>query len=1149
MYTLLWARREKQMRLKRLEIVGFKSFADPFRIDFNKGISAIVGPNGCGKSNVADAVRWVLGNQSPRQLRADRMESVIFSGSSRRKQLGMAEVVLTFDNTDRQLGLDYDEVSVSRKLFRTGDSEYSINGSRCRLMDITDLVVDKGLGSTGYWILESKMVGIILSNRPEDRRSLFDEAAGIVRYKIQRHRAELKLNSAANDLERLSDIIMEVESTCNGLKRQVSAYNRHRKVSDSIKAITEAMNFIESSEISEKLKEKENILDETGSVVGRETASLASATVVLEEARMEFARVQRRLDESHRKCAELDSELASNDRETAVTAERIASAEMRIAENNARMAVERERILRYTVDMEKLGDERVQLRDSLKKLDEEHAAAVEKLDQLKLRREQAGIRLDTARSERAKADSLLEQMRQSFRERIRGEEARIQKISSLKESLKVYAEKSSSLDAGLSALKLELKELTRENSVISSTLQKELNTREMLLADTADLGAKLSQAGQTAAVLQDQVTRVNDLLKQFTVEDSISSVIKPLPGMGKAVGAFLDSFNSAAVAGSVPENSSPGARFAVPVKMFAGTLPQGAVPLGECVEKADSGSFINSLLSHCVLAPDTATAGLWMEQGLAVTAVTAGGDIFRPDGLVRLGVAETGAGSLELKDILDDLHTRLQKAVSERDGLAQSLAGKNLELSANRERTDEARSRLSENEKKLAASQNSQESLEKQLESTVNSISAIEERLKLLEKTETEQAGTATEQGISDLEEKRAEALLAEEEALAAVSREDNLIAEAERNHDNCSFNLRENRSRQKEIEGRVELLAGEAESIQELLAGLQRENEKLGSSVSSMQARQKVLEKQSVVLKSSRGGEESRRNDYSRERNTLMESTAVLEKEVQQTRERLGRAKTLMIELEAQTLALQEKLKAIEEQCTVEDNPFLGRSPGELADELSSRNSVLERIGPVNMLAVSEYEEARERLDYLTGQRDDLEKARASLSRAISEINSEAAARFQETFQKVRENFQKMFVKLFDGGEGDIVSVESDDPLEGGIDILARPRGKKLKNVIALSAGERALTAVALLFSLYLVKPSPFCVLDELDSPFDDSNTDKFIEILREFADNTQFIVITHNKRTMEGSDVLYGITMAEEGVSTITSVNLEEMVQTVEP
>ncbi len=241
------------MRLKSLEIVGFKSFADPFRIDFRRGISSIVGPNGCGKSNVADALRWVLGTQSPRPPRTEKMESVIFSGSSARKPMGMAEVTITFDNSDRSLNLDYDEVSVSRRLFRSGESEYAVNGSRCRLMDITDLVVDRGLGSTGYWILESRMVGRILSRRPEDRRFLFDEAAGIVKYKIQRHRAELKLESAGADLNRLSDIISEVETTCSGLKRQVSAYRRHEKVSQAIRQLREASAVIDSAELRSRL--------------------------------------------------------------------------------------------------------------------------------------------------------------------------------------------------------------------------------------------------------------------------------------------------------------------------------------------------------------------------------------------------------------------------------------------------------------------------------------------------------------------------------------------------------------------------------------------------------------------------------------------------------------------------------------------------------------------------------------------------------------------------------------------------------------------------------------------------------------------------------------------------------------------------------
>lgn len=1134
------------MRLKRLEIVGFKSFADPFRIDFKSGISSIVGPNGCGKSNVADAIRWVLGNQSPKQLRADRMESVIFSGSTKRKQLGMAEVTLTFDNTDRLLGLEYDEVSISRRLFRTGESEYSINGSRCRLMDITDLVVDKGLGSTGYWILESKMVGTILSSRPEDRRFLFDEAAGIVKYKIQRHRAELKLDSAGSDLERLSDIISEVETTCNGLKRQVSAFKRHQKVSDAVKAVKEALSFLESSAIREKLKEKEKLLDETGSVVGRETAALSSRSAVLAEARMEFSRVQGKLDDAHRRCAELDSNLASYDRETAVTAERITSSETRISENNARISRERERIHRYAADLEKLEDEQSQLDVSRKSLEEDQVRSCERLEEIKLRVKNASDDLSDARSVRHDLDAELEKLRQSFREQIRLEEARIQKLSSARESIELLAEREAELSGSVSRFSEDQVVLQEKTETIEGSLQKKIAAREDLLKETGELSNLISESGQTVAVLQEQAARVSRLFQDSSASGSLSSIIKPLPGMGKAIGAFLDGFNSAhftkSIAGDTPED---GRRYAVPAPVCSIELPMGAVSLADCVEKGDASRLTGFLLSHCALAPDRKTALMWIGEGLSIPVVTAAGDIFRPDGLVRLGVAESTAGSLELADILKELEKQLTEAVNSMDDLSSDLSRKNTVLSSLAGETKELRSELRIMEKKLVGTQTSLENMEKEFKSVSIQLTGQKEELKKLDITDSDKAGIAVESSIASLEEKRTAAVAAEEAAGSVVSMVESQLGEAGREQDKSAFSLRENQSRKIEISGRIDMLGKEEDNLHDLLQELQRENNSSGSSITSLKSRTDVLKKESNLLKEKRGQEEILRNNYSRERNSLMESTAVLEKEVQQIREKLGRAKSLMIELETRTASLQEKLKDLEGEPAVEENPFLGRSPEELAHELVSRNAVLDRIGPVNMLAVSEYEEAWERLEYLVEQRDDLEKARASLSRAIAEINAEAAARFKETFDKVRINFQTMFLKLFGGGEGDIIAIEGDDPLEGGIEILARPKGKKLKNVIALSEGEKALTAVALLFSLYLVKPSPFCVLDELDGPFDDSNTDKFIAILRDFSKNTQFIVITHNKRTMEGSDVLYGITMAEEGVSTITSVSLEEMVQ----
>ncbi len=1132
------------MRLKSLEIVGFKSFADPFRIDFRRGISSIVGPNGCGKSNVADALRWVLGTQSPKQIRAEKMESVIFSGSTKRKQLGMAEVTLTFDNTERSLGLDYDEVSVTRKLFRSGESEYSINGSRCRLMDITDLIVDRGLGSTGYWILESKMVGTILSSRPEDRRFLFDEAAGIVKYKIQRHRAELKLESAASDLERLADIISEVDTGCQALKRQVSAYRKHERVTESIRHYKEAMNLIESTEVMNQLAESTARLEETGAVVGRETAALAARSAVLAEARTEFGRVQGKLDEAHGNCARLDSALASCDREIAVTREKIEASETRIAENRARMARERERLELYSRDIEELQGEKDGLAPAVAKLEVSRVESMAALEEIRGLLGKADGRIKSLRDEKASLEEELEKLRNGFMAGVRKEEARLQRISWLENSLREN-------EGLLNDIRVEKGSLLSRKGE-TETILKELRRRALDKAETAagiraekekTLGmATLS--GRETAVLEDRAARISRSLEKTAAGESISGGIVPLPGMGKALGAFLYGFDSAVLV-DTPDLSLPGdgSLYAMPLPDSPGSLPKEALPLHRCVESCSEPAIL-AILSRGVLAPDRESAVSWIRGGLSVPVVTPAGDIFRPEGFIRMGVEPESAGSLELSQILSETREELQRKREVHNGFLKALERLTEEAAAIDRGAEEAEKAIGLRERELAGVISSLENAEKEELLLENKILQKSEELKGSKGGETEDSTERYNREMAVLQRKKEDITSREEELLKERSGLEGRLAGTLRDSDGIVFSLREKKNREKEIEDRISMLNSEEDRIQGLMEELSASSAAASAGVKTMKESLEELEVSISRLKKERGEAESVRSGLSVERNRLMESTAVLEKEVQQIRDRLGRSRSAMIELEAVARSLGEKLKLLEGSVSSEENPYLGLSQEELKAGLDEENRKLERIGPVNMLAVKEYEDASGRLSYLTEQREDLDRARASLSRAIREINEEAAQRFDETFEKVRSNFREMFVKLFGGGEGDIVSIEGEDPLEGGIEIMARPKGKKLKNVIALSDGEKAMTAVALLFSLYLVKPSPFCVLDELDSPFDDSNTDKFIAILREFSGDTQFIVITHNKRTMEGSDVLYGVTMAEEGVSNITSVNLEEMV-----
>lgn len=1131
------------MRLKSLEIVGFKSFADPFRIDFRRGISSIVGPNGCGKSNVADAIRWVLGAQSPKQLRAERMESVIFSGSTRRKQLGMAEVTLTFDNCDRSLTLDYDEVSVSRRLFRSGDSEYSINGSKCRLMDITDLVVDRGLGSTGYWILESKMVGTILSTRPEDRRFLFDEAAGIVKYKIQRHRAELKLDSTASDLERLADIISEVESTCGGLKRQVSAYKKHERVTGSIKSLREAMNLIASTGVKRQLDEYSGKLDETGALVGKETASLAARSAVLAEAKTEYGRVQGRLDEAHRVCSTLDAGLAAADREAAVTQEKMEAAGTRIAENNARMARERERSELYRRDIEALQGENAALAPVVSDLEEQYRVSKDQQTGTveKLKKARSGA--ERLRAERSSIERAIEDLQNRYLDGVRKEEARIQRLAWLEGSRKDLTERLNLLEERkiqLVSTRSELNEDVGRLEQLAADLRMKIKIE---LSSVEKLEEEESLAGRTIAVLEDQARRAEEALRSSSSPESISSIIQPLEGMGKALGAFLYGFDKA-VPVETPEGlETDGSLYAQSPSEGHPPLPEGAVTLDEC-SSGTPGPVVSAILRRGILAPDRSTAVQWIRNGINMPVVTRDGDIFRPEGFFRLGVQTDSAGALELKQILDESRAVLDEKRKEQNATASELADRKASAEGLKASADEIREKVRLEEKELAGLDSTVTSTDASIESLQKELEEVEFEFSRLGEEQAAVSANSDRDEMEELHRKRDEAVSREDEITGEVSRLENLLSEMVRNSDAIQFRLREQENRSKEIQDRIAMLESEQTRIEELLQELSSGSSSSSEAIRSMKERLKLLKKDVDTLRDQRGEAEELRNSLSVERNRLMESTAVLEREVQQIRDRLGKAKSQMIELEAVSRSLKEKLEALEESFTTDENPYLDLSLEELENRLIEENGKLEKIGPVNMLAVKEYEESSRRLEYLIEQRNDLEQARASLSRAISEINEEAAERFRETFDKVRDNFQEMFRKLFGGGEGDIVSLEGEDPLEGGIEIMARPRGKMLKNVIALSEGEKAMTAVALLFSLYLVKPSPFCVLDELDGPFDDSNTDKFVAILREFSADTQFIVITHNKRTMEGSDVLYGITMAEEGVSTITSVNLEEMV-----
>lgn len=1131
------------MQLKRLEIFGFKSFADPFVMDFQPGISALVGPNGCGKSNVADALRWVLGTQSARQIRADVMDDVIFKGSPKRKPLGMAEVTVTFDNGDRSLPLDFDEISVTRRLFRSGASEYLINGSRCRLMDITDLIVDRGLGSAGYWILEAEMVKTILSPRAEDRRELFDEAAGIGRYKIQRHRAGLKLETAGEDLERLSDIIFEVEKSHGNLRRQVSAFKRHEKAENTIRQIRAALASGELQALSERLAAAEKELEESVSLQASRAAALTSLETALSEARMRLGEAQGRLDEAHSKRSGLDGEIAGLEKERAVLQERTAASRRTALENRARSARERERIRRYEEEARRAEAELArwektaeEARTGAERASKEAEAAAEEV-------RKGTELLDRARDEEKRCADALGEIRARYTEEVRAYETRRHRALELARRIGESREESGRLSGRLKELCGEIEEVSLERERVARELKAAEAGFEEARRNASETARRAGEAGAFLEAKREQVANLGKALNDSRSGDSLGASIEPSPGMASAVGACLDGFQSARPVREIsPDLPGEGSRYAVGGRKGLEETPEGGIRMDSFLEAPDP--VAESVLSHYILAPDIHTALEWFESRIQAGIVTPEGHLFRPDGTARLGVSPGGPGTLEILT-----------AVEEGEKLVSSLADQAAALEVKREEAgkalqeaektvDRLRARHSALESRTAVLESGKTSIEASLEALESGLLSMEQELRANPCGGDDSVTPDPDLSIRETEEKLAALSLAAGRASLALDELRDRGSRLSMAGERAEMEVREARNRVSQIRARVSELNGEAEAAAAAEEEMREESDTLLRRADAMEKESEALSSKISSLEKERAEAEKDRARAAETRTGLLQKTSSLEEKTGAARDLHGAVRERKSRALSETSALSEQVARLRREAPKADpdNPFVGRDPEDLRDQEARQLKTIEGIGPVNMLAVREYDEIEDRLRFLTEQRRDLEEARDSLKTAIAEINREAQTRFSETFSKVREHFREVFVELFGGGEADITALEAEDPLEGGVQIMARPRGKKLENVTSLSGGERALAAVALLFSLYLVKPSPFCILDELDAPLDDANIDSFMGILRRFSADTQFLIMTHNKRTMQGADRLYGVTMAEEGVSNMTTVSLSD-------
>jgi chromosome segregation protein len=1190
------------MRIRRLDVIGFKSFMDRTVVTFDEGVTGVVGPNGCGKSNVADAIRWVLGEQSARQLRGRSMEDVIFNGSESKPPLSVAEVILTFVN-DRpaELPVQYQgfgEITVGRRLYRTGESEYLVNGVAARLLDVNDLFVGSGVGRTAYSIVEQGRIGQIVSARPEDRRAIIEEAAGITRYKKRREAAERKMEATQQNLLRVTDIVQELGKQLESLNRQARRAQKYKALKAEIRELELRAAAVRYLELTATRRAAEERLSLGRAEEAEASARLAELEAALEADRGALAQGEARLGEltgreheleSRLRVSQVSSEAAGRELEQIAERTRAQAGEVEALKAQAEaLAGEREALERQRDELASLsssddvrvGDAEVALREvgreqgaSQGEVDRARADGAEALSRA------AGHRSQVAQIERQRADL------RTRHERAQAEAADLAaRATGLDESRSRYAEKLGQTRQ----LKLRLEEQRgAQEELLERTRSEFIQNEAKLITLREELQDKRSRLSTLLEVLRNYEgygRGVRSLMTRAGLAEGgdrgifglVADVVSSGPDYETAIEAVLgerlqyvivESHAQGVEAIDYLKTAAEGRASLIPMARLRDPeawLPESAGNPGVVAAAIDVVRFdpsydrvVRFLLGDALIVRDLPSAlELWQASERKRTLVTLDGEVLDPSGVVTGGPLEgEGHGALQRRREVQELeetvrvfeaefalaqerHRALQARLLQLEAALKTLDrdGREKELALLDQEKDLAR--LGEELERVAQRLGQLEAERAQLEDGLSDLSREEEEHRLATATAEAEVARAEERareaaGQLEAHRRRADLLSAELLNLKVKA-----AADAERREALSAALRRLEDSRREVEERRARLFAALSEQnaraaeLQGRLDGSRVDHGRLAAD----------LEQARTLLSGARAGHEA-----------LQVASRGRDLEVRELR---GRLETARQEIAATALTSREQaleLSHLEEQvrerCAAElrwevARYHLERPPGEAEHaRLEELKAQAERMGSINLTAIEEYDELAGRHQFLTAQKADLAASLADLKTAIVKINRASRERFRETFDRVNEKFQQVFPRLFAGGKAGLVLTQDDGgDQEAGVEIFAQPPGKKLQSVNLLSGGEKALTAVALIFAIFLVKPTPFCLLDEVDAPLDDANVGRYNEIVREMARASQFILITHNKRTMEMVDTLYGVTMEEPGVSRLVSVRLSD-------
>jgi chromosome segregation protein len=1255
------------MYLKTLLIHGFKSFADKTQLDFHKGVTGIVGPNGCGKSNVVDAIRWVLGETSAKALRGDEMADVIFNGTDKRKPVGMAEVVLTMADCEQSLGVDYNEVAIGRRVFRDGRSEYRINGTVCRLKDIHDLFAGTGVGRAAYSIMAQGQIDMLLSSKPEDRRTVFEEAAGITKFKSQKKEALRKLDYTEANLLRVADIVAEVKRQMGSLQRQAAKARRYQTLLEDTRTLDTHLAYKHFSDFSGEKSEAENHIRALSTQLDELQTRLRTAEEEASVTRESYHAIESGINQLRSQAQELRSQVQSAEGRIGFNRERAEELEGRIRQNEEQIESS-QRLLESQRQELLLADEQVlSLRGNLEtrqlavnehlavhqgilpdrtRLDNDRRTAREALRQFEgqIASSEARIQSLTGQiaTDRQRTDSLehdrlqAAQARESSQSEFDLFQQQIEDLEStrneLDERLKTCAHQiverrrqRDSLDTELNELERSVTQRRSRLEVLEALLQK----GEGLAQGTQQVLKGLDNPDVYSTGVRGLLASAIDVEERFipaieaALSDHLQSVLLTESELASNIIEVLT--NKKLGKASLIARDLGALRIAPEPQL----LPEGGVAwaLDKVRAKPDAQGAIDRLLGNVLIAEDLHTALRIKRQLPDLTIATLRGDLITADGIIHGGATtEESVSTLRRESEVRGLRLELEGLVAQKEEKEEALLTLRAQLedaqheeNAVRDQSQRTREAFSQIQGKLSVVQRALQQATTKLESIEWDAQQIQQRITAAESqiqqnreaaqlASNELEGTRIREAELELEmesflrrelessEKLNElrtALALEQSALYAIERQKAPMASrlhelegAIQRLDN-EINTWRSRNDASESENArlAEQVAAQREAVESIDAAL---NEKLQERAEAFE-KVSQLETQLVALRQQTSGLSESRN---RAEVQLTRVELRLENLVAQVHERYNFQieafepdyHVLMMTIEDQKIARSrgQRKSASEETPEVSDTDapdsssssdsdsdsetpepiFISNNDDDIDDEnftipgeecqpdwdfvievVGELRQKLESIGPVNLDAIQEFEELEQRHNFLDTQHNDLVRSKEELLNVIAKINETTKTMFSETFAQVRENFQNNFKELFgEQGKADLELIDADDPLESGIEIIAKPPGKKLTTITLLSGGERSMTAVALLFSIYMVKPSPFCVLDELDAPLDESNISRFLKMLDKFIANSQFIIVTHNKRTMNRADVIYGVTMQEFGVSKPVGVRMTQ-------